>query len=161
MSHPKTSRAVRALLAMASALALSSAFAAGGHAGHHDGDAAVGQPGEAGQVSRTIAIDMGDDMRFSPQDIKVRAGETIRFVVRNTGRLRHEMVIAGEAELKAHYAAMLKTPEMEHADPGAVTLDAGQTGELVWRFPQGGRVPFACLQPGHYDAGMRGTVRVR
>ncbi|WP_420995336.1 cupredoxin domain-containing protein [Cupriavidus sp. 30B13] len=161
MNRP-TSRACATLLAIAGALALSSAFAAGNHGGHHAGDGgAIGQPGDAARVARTIAIDMGDDMRFSPPDIDVRAGETIRFVVRNAGRLRHEMVIASEADLRSHYAAMLKMPEMEHAEANAVTLDAGQTGELVWRFAQGGRVPFACLQPGHYDAGMRGEVRVR
>lgn len=164
MNRPK-SRAARALLALAGALALSStlssALAAGNHAGRHDDAGTAGQPGDAARVTRTIAIDMGDDMRFSPPHVEVRAGETIRFVVHNAGRLRHEMVIADEADLKAHYAAMLKMPEMEHADPGAVTLDAGQSGELVWRFPRGGRVPFACLQPGHYDAGMRGEVRVR
>ncbi|WP_430869640.1 cupredoxin domain-containing protein [Cupriavidus basilensis] len=157
------SRAATVLLAAASALACGGALAAGSHAGGHAGDAAdaIGQAGDASRVSRTIRIDMGDDMRFSPPDLTVRAGETIRFVVRNAGRLRHEMVLGSDADLKAHYAEMLKMPEMEHADPNAVTLDAGQSGELVWRFTRSGRVAFACLQPGHYDAGMRGQVRVR
>ncbi|MGO4326609.1 plastocyanin/azurin family copper-binding protein [Cupriavidus sp. 2TAF22] len=157
------SRAAAALLAAASVFAWSPAFAAGDHAGHHasEGGDAIGQPGDASRVSRTIVIDMSDDMRFTPSEIAVRAGETIRFLVRNAGRLRHEMVIGSDADLKAHYAAMLKMPEMEHADPNAVTLDAGKSGELVWHFTRGGRVPFACLQPGHFDAGMRGQIRVR
>ncbi|MFJ1255596.1 plastocyanin/azurin family copper-binding protein [Cupriavidus sp. CuC1] len=163
----RKSRAATALVAAASAVALAlpcaSAVAAGSHGGPHAGEAAsaIGEPGDAASVSRTIQVDMTDNMRFSPADIKVKADETIRFVVRNAGKLRHEMVLGTEADLKAHYAEMLKMPEMEHADPNAVTLEASQRGEMVWRFTRSGRVDFACLQPGHYDAGMRGKVSVR
>lgn len=163
----RKSRAAAALMAVASAVAVglalpaASALAAGTHGGHHAGEAsAIGEPGKAASASRTIQVDMADNMRFSPADIQVKAGETIRFVVRNAGQIRHEMVLGTEADLKAHYAEMLKMPEMEHADPNAVTLEAGQRGELLWRFTRSGRVDFACLQPGHYDAGMRGQVGV-
>ena len=41
-----------------------------------------------------------------------------------------------------------------------VTVAPGKTGEIVWRFTTAGKVDFACLQPGHYDAGMKGLVTV-
>ena len=63
-------------------------------------------------------------------------------------------------EQKQHYELMKKFPEMEHSDPNMVTVAPGQTGEVVWRFTKAGRVAFACLQPGHYDAGMKGAVAV-
>lgn len=166
----RKSRAATAWMAVASAVALAvpcaGAFAAGNHGGHHASEAtsatsAIGEPGDAASVSRTVQVNMTDNMRFSPADIQVKAGETVRFVVRNAGKLRHEMVLGTEADLKAHYAEMLKLPEMEHADPNAVTLEASQRGEMVWRFTRSGRVDFACLQPGHFDAGMRGKVSVR
>ncbi len=127
----------------------------------HDDDLRIGVAGDRAAVTRTITVDMGDDMRFSPSRIVVKRGETIRFVVRNNGQARHEMVLGTRAALKEHAALMRRFPEMEHADPNQVTVEPGKTGELVWRFTKGGTVEFACLQPGHFEAGMRGSVAVR
>ena len=130
-----------------------------GH-GHDHGTEAIGQAGELAKASRTIAVEMSDAMRFTPVNIQVKKGETIRFVVKNAGQLKHEMVLGTEDALKAHAEVMKKNPEMEHADPNMVTVMPGQTGEMVWQFTKAGKVNFACLQPGHYDAGMKGQVTV-
>lgn len=150
------------VFAAGAALAAAGAFASGTHAGGHghDAEAAVGKPGVAAKVTRTVQVDMTDSMRFTPANINVRQGETVRFVVKNSGVLKHELVLGTEKALLAHYEAMKKNPEMEHADPNMVTLAAGKTGEIVWQFTQAGKVDFGCLQPGHYDAGMKGAVLV-
>jgi uncharacterized cupredoxin-like copper-binding protein len=136
-------------------------FAAGAHAGGHEhSDDAVGVPGDAAKVARTIAVNMTDNMRFTPARIAVRQGETIRFKVTNLGKLRHELVLGTEQALKEHYEVMKKNPEMEHDEPNMVTLAPAKTGEIVWQFTKSGKVDFACLQPGHYDAGMKGQVMV-
>jgi uncharacterized cupredoxin-like copper-binding protein len=137
----------------------SGTFAAGNHAGGH-GTQAIGKPGVAAKATRTITIDMSDTMRFTPSTIKVRRGETIRFVVTNSGQLKHEFNLGTEADLKAHYAQMLKFPEMEHDEPNLVSLAPGKTGEVIWQFTKSGTVHFACLHAGHYEAGMKGTVTV-
>ena len=148
-------------LALIPALLLGSAAAvAGGEHGDAFAGHPVGEPGKAAQVSRTVSIDMSDAMRFSPASITAKPGQTVRFVVKNSGRVNHELVLGTDAELKAHAELMVKTPEMEHADPGMVTVAPGKTGELLWRFTQSGKVHFACLQPGHYEAGMKGQVSV-
>lgn len=121
---------------------------------------ALGQPGDAKKVDRTVEILMNDSMRFVPSSIPVEKGETVRFVLKNEGKLKHEMVLGTIKELKAHAALMLKFPEMEHADPNQATVDPGKTGELIWQFTKGGDFDFACLQAGHYDAGMKGKVIV-
>ena len=137
------------------------ARAAGNHAGGHDpDDDAIGKPGVAGKVSRTVKVDMTDAMRFSPANFDVRRNETIRFVVSNSGQVKHEFVLGTEAALKAHYEVMKKHPEMEHADPNMVTLAPGKTGEVIWQFTEAGKVHLGCLQPGHYDAGMKGVIKV-
>ncbi len=145
------------------ALASSASFASGTHAGGH-GDAepgaAVGKPGIAAKATRTIKVDMTDAMRFTPTSISVQQNETVRFVVTNSGKTRHELVLGTEQELKDHYEVMMKNPEMEHDDPNMITLAPGKTGEVVWQFTKAGKVDFACLQPGHYDAGMKGVVNV-
>lgn len=136
------------------------ANAADGHAHeHHDSDA-IGVAGEAAKASRTVTVDMSDKMRFTPATLAVRQGETVRFVVKNSGALKHEFVLGTEKELKAHSELMKKFPEMEHSDPNMVTVAPGKTGEVVWKFTNPGKVDFACLQPGHYDAGMKGAVTV-
>lgn len=136
-----------------------SAMAAGSHVGNHD-DSAIGKPGVASKVTRTVAVDMKDDMRFHSSDFKAKQGETIRFVVTNSGKIKHEMVLGTQKDLKEHYEVMKKNPEMEHADSNMVTVAPGKTGEIIWQFTKAGKVDFACLQPGHYDAGMKGFVNV-
>lgn len=120
-----------------------------------------GIAGSATGVKRTIDIAMGDDMRFEPAHLDIRLGETVRFTIRNRGKLMHEMVIGTRAELDAHAALMLKHPNMEHDDPWMAHVEPAQSGEIVWRFNRAGEFEFACLLPGHYQAGMRGTIRVR
>lgn len=99
-------------------------------------------------------------MRFAPSSVAVQRNETIRFVVKNDGHLRHEMVLGAVSELKKHAALMIRFPDMQHSDPNQVSVPPGETGELIWRFTQAGSVDFACLQPGHYDAGMKGQIRI-
>jgi uncharacterized cupredoxin-like copper-binding protein len=139
------------------ALAASGAIAQG----HEHGDAAYGKPADPAKASRTVAIDMSDAMRFTPALITARKGETIRFVLTNSGKVKHEMVLGSSAELKEHAALMRKFPEMEHADPNRVSVDPGKTGDLIWQFTRAGTFDFACLQPGHFEVGMRGKIAVR
>lgn len=146
---------VNASFVSAIALVASAAFAGPGH-----GSNPVGEPGKAAQVSRTVTIDMTDNMRFTPGDIAVQQNETVRFVVKNSGTIKHELVLGTQEELKEHYAMMMKMPGMEHAEDNMVSVAPGKSGEIVWRFTKAGKVDFACLQPGHYDAGMKGLVTV-
>lgn len=151
---------ITALLAAAAFNTYAETMATMSHHHAEHADDTLGQPGAAGKVTRNIKVDMSDNMRFTPETLTVKAGDTIRFVVSNNGKVRHEMVFGTEAQLKAHYAAMLKNPEMEHADDNQISLEPGKSGELIWTFTQAGTVNFACLQPGHYDAGMKGSVTV-
>ena len=125
-----------------------------------DHGAALGKPGDPGKVTRSIRVEMNDTMRFKPANIKVKRGETIRFIVRNSGKVKHEMVLGTIKELKEHAELMRKFPEMEHADPNQVSVEPGMTGELIWQFSKAGTFDFACLVPGHFEAGMVGKVRV-
>ena len=111
--------------------------------------------------ARVIEIRMTDDMRFSPGRIEVREGETVRFVIRNAGKMLHEMVIGTKEELDAHAALMKKHPGMEHDEPYMAHVSAGKRGEIAWNFNRVGQFQFACLIPGHYEAGMVGTIIVR
>ena len=149
-------RAARPLLTMMLALA------AGGALAHGDDkdEAAIGKPGDPAKVDRTIEVTMDDTMRFHPDDISVRPGETVRFLVRNEGNLRHEMMFGSMHELEEHAAMMRKMPNMKHNEPNVVSLAPGQHGRIVWTFPAAGTVPFACMQVGHMEAGMKGRITV-
>lgn len=147
------------LIAIPGMFAALTAMATGTHKGGHDEDA-IGKPGVASKVTRTFTMDMGDTMRFSVPNVTAKQGETIRFIVKNSGQLKHEMVLGTAKDLKEHYEVMKKNPEMEHADANMVTVAPGKTGEIIWQFTKAGKVDFACLQPGHYDAGMKGLVTV-
>jgi len=157
---------------IACALAMNLAFATGalGHSDENhgkkedlsaDGNAAdLGRPGDHDKVTRSIEVEMNDAMRFLPDSISVKRGETIRFLVRNVGKLRHEMVLGTIEEMKEHAEVMRKFPEMEHAEPNQVSVEPGKTGELIWQYNRDGTFDFACLQPGHFEAGMVGKILV-
>jgi uncharacterized cupredoxin-like copper-binding protein len=121
---------------------------------------AWGIAGDAKAVNRTITVTMTDQMRFTPAALQIRAGETVKLVVRNAGKGLHELVIGTKAELDAHAALMLKFPGMEHSEPYLAHVNPGKTGQLVWTFNRVGDFEFACLLPGHYQAGMVGKIKV-
>lgn len=123
-------------------------------------DRSSGAPGNPAQIDRTIEVVMDDTMRFAPDRIRVTAGDTVRFIVRNDGRLDHEMVIGSMHELKRHAEMMRAEPHMKHAEPNAASPGPGDTAEIVWRFDRAGAVDFACLVPGHLEAGMAGKIKV-
>ena len=121
---------------------------------------AFGIAGNPARVTRTIDVRMTDQMRFEPAVINVREGETIRFRNANVGKVMHEMVIGTRAALEQHATLMRKFPEMEHDEPHMVHVAAGRKGELIWHFNRSGEFEFACLIPGHFEAGMRGLINV-
>ena len=113
------------------------------------------------KAARTVAIVMADTMRFSPSEITIRRGETVRFVAANNGKLAHEMVLGTRKELDEHAALMRKYPEMEHDEPNMLHVAPGKKGEMGWRFTKPGEFYFGCLEPGHFEAGMVGKIVVR
>ncbi len=119
-----------------------------------------GIAGNAKEVKRSINIAMLDTMRFSPDKIDIKQGETIRFLLKNQGKMLHEMVIGTKKELEEHAALMLKFPDMEHDEPYMVHVPAGKSGEIIWTFNRAGDFDFACLIAGHYQAGMVGKISV-
>jgi uncharacterized cupredoxin-like copper-binding protein len=148
------------IIASLSMSLLATATLAGGtHAGGHD-DEAIGKPGVATKVTRTVTIEMRDDMKFHTDNFDVKQGETIRFIAKNSGKVKHEMILGTEKDLKDHNELMKKNPDMEHEDANMVTVAPGKSGEIVWQFTKAGKINFACLQPGHFDAGMKGYVNV-
>jgi uncharacterized cupredoxin-like copper-binding protein len=121
---------------------------------------AWGIAGDARPGLRTIRVSMNDRMRFVPDVITVREGETVRIVVRNDGQLMHEFVLGDRKTHEEHAALMLRFPNMEHDEPYMVHVAPGKTGEIVWNFNRAGEFAFACLIAGHYQAGMVGKVQV-
>lgn len=119
-----------------------------------------GQTGEPRKATRTVKVDMSDAMRFTPAEISVKRGETVRFVVTNSGRQMHEMVLGTMKELKEHAELMQKHPGMEHDEPYMAHVEPGKKAEIVWQFTKAGQFHYGCLIPGHFGAGMVGIVRV-
>jgi uncharacterized cupredoxin-like copper-binding protein len=168
----KTRSMLTALGLACLATTIAGAAAAHGEAAHAGQGAATPKPaakkeqkpwgiaGDARAVSRTVAVSMGDDMRFRPERLSLRQGETVRFVVRNTGQQLHEFVIGTRAELDEHAALMLKFPGMEHDEPWMAHVPPGRSAEIVWTFNRAGDFDFACLIAGHYQAGMVGKLSV-
>ena len=113
-------------------------------------------------VQRSLEVRMDDTMRFAPDVLHVRAGETVRLVVHNAGQVEHELVLGTDEDIRVHAEAMKQGTDHSHGHAGgaAISVPPGQTGELVVTFAKAGTVQMACLIPGHYEAGMRGKVQV-
>ena len=157
------------LIVCIAAVALAMPVPARAHEATHDKKTAVavkkeqkpwGIAGDASAVKRTVNIAMSDNMRFTPDKIEVRQGETIKIVLKNQGKMLHEMVIGTKRELDEHAALMLKFPGMEHDEPYMVHVPVGKSGEIIWTFNRAGDFDFACLIAGHYQGGMFGKIIV-
>ena len=121
---------------------------------------AWGIAGDAKAAARTVGFKMTDNMRFTPDRLEVKQGETVRLVIENDGAVMHEFVLGTKKELDEHAALMVKFPTMEHDEPYMAHVGPGKTGEIVWTFNRAGDFDFACLVAGHYSAGMVGRVSV-
>lgn len=124
-------------------------------------DTAFGREGDPGKVGRVIRLTMTDAFRYSPSEIMVKRGQTVKFIVHNKGKQLHEMILGTPEELRAHAELMKKFPEMEHADANMTHVKPGANGEMVWQFTRAGEFQFGCLVPGHFEAGMVGKVTVK
>lgn len=124
-------------------------------------DTAFGREGDPAKATRTLRVEMSDAMRFTPATITVRRGETVRLIATNKGQVLHELVLGTVDELRKHAEMMKKFPDMEHDEPHMAHVKPGKSGEIVWQFTKAGDFQFACLIPGHFEAGMVGKVTVR
>lgn len=113
------------------------------------------------KAARTMKIDMDDTMRFTPAEVMVKPGDTVRFVVTNKGKVMHEMVLGTMDDLKKHAELMRKFPNMEHDEPHMAHVAPGKTAEMGWKFSKAGTFYYGCLIPGHFEAGMIGKVVVK
>ncbi len=147
-----------ALLGIATA-----AVAAGSHSGGHD-KLAIGQPGKKAKVTKTVQITMSEDdegkMLFTPAKLSFNEGQTVRLKFVNNGNADHEFVMDDEKAIMEHKQLMEQFPEMEHDDANAIRLAPGEKGEFIWTFGKTGDFMFACLVPGHYEAGMHGKLDI-
>lgn len=121
-----------------------------------------GHPGVAAKVDRTVKITALDTMRFVPATVRVKPGETVRFVVTDEGHLVHEFILGDRREQAEHEREMQRMGGMAMPDEAnGVTLQPGQTKTLIWTFGKAGVVEYACHEPGHYAAGMVGKILVK
>ncbi|QXI35215.1 cupredoxin domain-containing protein [Pseudomonas promysalinigenes] len=148
---------------------------------------AFGEPAPAASATRTVEVVL-KDIAFEPKSLDVKAGETVRFVLINEGRLPHEFNLGDKAMHAAHQKEMLAMQgqlfnggvqqgrdhsQMAHGagtamDHGAhghaggntVLVAPGQRAELTWTFRKAAPIEFACNVPGHYQAGMVGVLNI-
>jgi uncharacterized cupredoxin-like copper-binding protein len=141
---------------------------AAAHEGHHPAkidyattnETDFGRAADPRKAQRTVRIEMSDAMRFSPSALVIKRGETVRIVATNSGKVLHEIVLGTSEEIRRHAAHMKLMPNMQHSEPHMAHVAPGANGEIGWQFTKAGEFQFACLLPGHFEAGMVGTVRV-
>ncbi len=164
MKNAPSLSAVALALSVSTLTALSFMSPSVASPGHSDGNNKVSPMGKAGdpaKVTRTIQVEMNDNMRFVPSSITVRANETVRFIVRNVGQVPHEMMLGTQKDLVEHAKVMQNMPTMEHEEDGAVSVEPGGTREMIWQFGRAANFKFGCLKPGHFEQGMVGNLTIQ
>lgn len=103
---------------------------------------------------RVVWMNMDDTLKFMPDSVDVAKGETIRFVLTNSGTVVHEFQV-GQADMVAadDVDGVLNIEKDE--------LDEGSTHAVDYTFDGPGPYAFACHEPGHYEAGMKGVIAFR
>lgn len=172
MSTKALSRTTATVLSIVLIALANSTLASGKH-GHgsessHEGDHSFtfGAPASPSEADRTVEVEANDQMEFAPGEISVKKGETVRFVIKNVGQVQHSFTLATPGEQQEHEKEMQGMPMDRMAnhmddDPNGVVAQSGKTESMTWRFTKSVAVEFACHIPGHYDAGMKGRIRIK
>jgi uncharacterized cupredoxin-like copper-binding protein len=130
----------------------------------HGGDGHGHDHGTPAQVvvpaMKEVRIVVDDTMRFTPATWEAQAGEPIRIILVNKGKVDHELVIGSEKEIIAHAKEMASPGAKGHHHTNEISAKPGQQSELVWTFKKPGQYAMACFEPGHYEAGMKGIINV-
>ena len=136
----------------------------------------IGEKGNIKDVTKVINVKMFDNY-YEPDEITVKKGETVKFIVTNMGALVHELNIATKEMHIKHQPEMAKMVEYEilladkidknkmkemaktdhsmaHKHANSVLLEPSNTGEIIWKFSTSAKLEIACNVPGHYEAGM-------
>jgi uncharacterized cupredoxin-like copper-binding protein len=121
---------------------------------------ALGEPADAAMADRTVHVTASDQLKFAPDALQVKVGETVTFEIENAGTTDHEFVI-GSPEYQAAHEQEMQAGHMEMGDePNAVDVPAGDTKSLTWTFTEAGATQYGCHEPGHFAAGMVGDITV-
>ena len=125
------------------------------------GEYAFGHPADASSADRTVQVAMSDQLRFDPSKVAVVAGMTVTFEVTNAGQTPHEFVLGNASYQDRHEMSMGEmSGSLPPGGPNALTLQPGETRSLTWTFTDRGKVLYGCHIPGHYAAGMVGSIGV-
>lgn len=165
MTNSYVQRGAASLLAagLLTGLLVTNVLAEAGEPGHAHKVFAAGEPGDATKPFRVIDVAMteGDGtMAYDPASIDVKVGEQVKILLLNKGALDHEFMLDSVEKNAKHRIAMQKNPEMEHDDPNGRRLKPAGTSDILWKFSKAGTFEFACLIPGHSEAGMKGVIVV-
>ena len=143
----------------------------------------VGEKGDPNKIDRVVNIKMYDNY-YEPNIVKIKKGETIKFVVENLGDLVHEynigtkeMHIKHQPEMqklidheillvdKIDKVKMKKMSKMDHSlghsHANSIMLEPKKTGEIIWKFTKDINLEMACNIPGHYETGMVGKINIK
>ena len=125
---------------------------------------ALGSPGDPTKASRTVEVQAGDDLRFHPDSVQVKVGETITFRVVNVAKIEHDFTLGDDQAQAVHeneMRSMSPGDAMNMADgPNAIHIAPGETKSITWTFTTAGTTRYGCHELGHYAGGMKGTVTV-
>jgi azurin len=134
------------------------------------------KPGATASSVRTVELAGSDDMKYSVTSIPAKPGETLRIRLTSKGTLpkiamAHNVVVLklGAKQMEfANAAAMARAtdfipPDMKDQVLAATTLAGpGETVEVTFKVPTApGSYPYICTFPGHFAAGMKGTLVVK
>ena len=140
----------------------------------------IGEKGDPNKIDRVVNIKMYDNY-YEPNVVKIKKGETIKFIVENLGELVHEYNIGTKEMHIKHQPEMQKLIDHEiilgdkidrikmkkmskmdhslgHSHANSVMLEPKKTGELIWKFSKDINLEMACNIPGHYETGMVGNL---
>ena len=143
----------------------------------------IGKIGKAKDVQKVIRVEMYDNY-FKPATYKIKAGQTVKFVVKNKGQFVHEFNIGTETQHIKHQPEMAEmtmmgilypeyidkekmkemakvNPSMKHSHGNSVLLEPGEKGEFFWKFSDNQEILVAFNVPGHYEDGMVNEIIIR
>ena len=132
-----------------------------------DGIQPLATPCTADCDRTVVVMTVRDSMFFSLSNIAGATGQTLAIEFTNTSRLPHNIVIVdGDMAVATEVNRnAINQADYLPAHPAVVAsmpmVMPNQIGGIVWEPTQPGTYLFICTYPGHFDAGMYGTLTIK
>ena len=123
--------------------------------------AACGDDDDSKEGAQEVRVAMSDNLRFEPDEIRVKAGKPVMLVIDNSkNSALHDFTVDKMPVMDVDVGMGAEHGMGDKMTALHMAMDPGKKGEMRFTPTEAGRYEFYCAVTGHAEAGMKGKLVV-